>query len=247
MTIDELAQRAGITTRNVRAYQTAGLLPPPRLVGRVGDYDDGHLARLRLIAQLQEQGFSLAGISQLLRAWEEGRSLGDVLGFEQALTAPWSDEVPEEVPAEQMLEWFPEVAHQPELATRSAELGLVELQGDMVRVLSPRLNRVGAELVAAGVPLAAVLDEVAALRADMDRVAERFVALFDRHVWGPFVDAGMPAERLPDVTNALRRSRPLAWVAVEVLLARAMEQRSAANTAARAAAGARDATRPEAS
>ena len=36
MTIDELARRAGTTTRNVRSYQTRGILPPPRMVGRVG-------------------------------------------------------------------------------------------------------------------------------------------------------------------------------------------------------------------
>src|SRR5919199_2656942 len=99
MTVDELAQRAGTPPRNVRNYQTRGLLPPPRLVGRVGYYDEGHLGRLRLIAQLQDQGFSLAGIAELLRAWEQGRSLADLLGFEHALTAPWSDEEPETMTA----------------------------------------------------------------------------------------------------------------------------------------------------
>src|SRR5919204_2454588 len=92
MTIDELARAAGTTSRNVRAYQTRGLLPPPRVSGRVGYYDEGHLARLRLIAQAQARGFSLAAIGELLRAWEEGRGISDLLGFEEALTAPWSDE-----------------------------------------------------------------------------------------------------------------------------------------------------------
>src|SRR5437763_12662507 len=92
MTVDQLAQRAGTTTRNVRNYQTQGLLPPPALVGRTGYYDEGHLGRLRLIAQLQQQGFSLAGIAEMLRAWGQGRSLGDLLGFEEALTAPWADD-----------------------------------------------------------------------------------------------------------------------------------------------------------
>src|SRR5918911_4564458 len=94
MTVDQLAQRAGTTTRNVRNSQTRGLPPPPRLVGRVGFYDEGHLGRLRLIAQLQDQGFSLAGIAELLRAWEQGLSLADLLGFEEVLTAPWTDEEP---------------------------------------------------------------------------------------------------------------------------------------------------------
>lgn len=38
--IDELARLAGSTVRNIRAYQDRGLLPPPRLAGRVGLYDD---------------------------------------------------------------------------------------------------------------------------------------------------------------------------------------------------------------
>ncbi|HEX9314872.1 MAG TPA: MerR family transcriptional regulator, partial [Actinomycetota bacterium] len=83
-TIDELARKAGTTTRNIRSYQTKGILPPPRMVGRVGYYSEGHLARLKYTAGLQQRGFSLAAIGCLLSAWEEGRSLQDVLGFEEA-------------------------------------------------------------------------------------------------------------------------------------------------------------------
>jgi DNA-binding transcriptional MerR regulator len=239
MTIDDLAGRAGCTTRNIRNYQTLGLLPPPSIVGRVGYYDEGHLARLRLIARLQAQGFSLAGIVELLQAWEQGRSLGEVLGFEQALTAPWSDEEPETVSASELLERFPEAADDPALALRAVELGLIEPDGERFRVPSPSLLRAGVDLVAAGVPLAVTQDEVEALRADMARIARRFVALFETYVWAPFAEAGMPAERLPEVTAALRRLRPLAAVAVQATLARAMEDATAASTVI-GAAGAAD-------
>ena len=231
MTIDELARQAGCTTRNIRNHQTAGLLPPPTLVGRVGHYDDGHLGRLRLIAQLQEQGYSLAGIASLLNAWEEGRSLADVLGFEQALTAPWSDEEPEVVTPAEMFRLFPGSATRPDLILRGVELGLLEPDGTNVRLPSPRLVRAGAELVAVGVPLAAALDEVAALRDDLERVAGRLVRMFEDHVWKPFADAGMPADQLPRVTDALRRMRPLAAATVEAVLAHAMEAATAASTA----------------
>ncbi|HEV2767349.1 MAG TPA: MerR family transcriptional regulator [Acidimicrobiales bacterium] len=240
MTIDDLGQAAGCTTRNIRNYQTLGLLPPPSIVGRVGYYDQGHLARLRLVDRLQGQGFSLAAIIELLRAWEHGRSLGEVLGFEQALTAPWSDEEPERVSASELLERFPEAGQDPALALRAVELGLIEPDGDGFRVPSPSLLQAGVELVAAGVPLAATQDEVEALRADMARVARRFVALFERYVWAPFAEAGMPAEQLPEVTDALRRLRPLAGVAVQATLARAMEDATAASTVTQAS-GAADA------
>jgi hypothetical protein len=81
-TIDELAAVAGTTSRNLRAFQSRGLLPPPRLVGRTGHYDDGHRRRLEAVLGLQRRGYSLAAIADLAAAWERGASLDDVLGFE---------------------------------------------------------------------------------------------------------------------------------------------------------------------
>ncbi len=231
MTIDELAREAGATSRNIRAYQTRGLLPPPRMEGRVGYYDEGHLARLRYVAGLQERGFSLAAIQCLLEAWEDGRGLNDVLGFEEVLTAPWSEESPERVSVEQLLEQFPDAVEDPGLVQRSVELGLLVVVDGELEAPSPRLLRVGAELVAAGVPLAAVLDEYERLVADADRIAGRFVALFESNVWEPFVAAGMPAERLAEVTAALQRARPTASMAMDAALAFAMERAVAASTA----------------
>jgi len=225
MTIDELAREAGVTTRTIRAYQTDGLLPHPRLAGRVGLYDEGHVARLRYIAHLQSQGFSLAAIRALLDAWEDGRSLSDVLGFEEALTAPWTEEAPGAIDTGQLRRLFPEIVDDPTLGERAVSAGLlvVDGDGDGWRVPSPTLLRVGADLVAAGIPLSAVLDEHLLLTSDLKRVADRFVSLFERHVWEPFVADCMPPERLPEVTEALLRARPTAMKAVTAVLAQAME------------------------
>src|SRR5688500_6901877 len=100
--VDELAREAGTTVRNVRAYQDRGLLPPPRREGRVGVYDDAHLARLRLIGRLLERGYTIANIHELLGAWERGRDLHEVLGLEEAVTGPWSDEVPTWITRDQL-------------------------------------------------------------------------------------------------------------------------------------------------
>ncbi len=81
LTVDELARAAGTTTRQVRALQTQGLLPHPHLVGRTGYYDDDHLDRLRAVLRLQADGFSLASLASLLRAWEANLTLGAVLGL----------------------------------------------------------------------------------------------------------------------------------------------------------------------
>jgi DNA-binding transcriptional MerR regulator len=182
------------------------------------------------VGSLQERGFSLAAIQCLLEAWEEGRNLTDVLGFEEALTAPWSDEKPERVPLARLLELFPEAVDDPRLLERSIELGLVAVAGDEFEAPSPRLLQVGAELVAAGIPLAAALDEYERLAADAARIAGRFVELFESNVWEPFVAAGFPADRLAAVTEALQRARPTALMAMEAVLAHAMERAVADST-----------------
>src|SRR5881409_2365094 len=68
LTIDELAQRTGMTVRNIRAHQSRGLLPPPEVRGRTGYYGSVHLARIELIRETQGQGFNLEAIRRLVDA-----------------------------------------------------------------------------------------------------------------------------------------------------------------------------------
>lgn len=81
LTVDELAQRTKLPVRTIREYQTMGLLPPPTKRGRVGLYRQSHVSRLQLIARLQDRGYSLAGIRDLLASWRDGADLGEVLGL----------------------------------------------------------------------------------------------------------------------------------------------------------------------
>jgi len=230
-TIDELARKAGTTTRNIRSYQTKGILPPPRMVGRVGYYSEGHPARLKYTAGLQERGFSLAAIGCLLSAWEEGRSLQDVLGFEEALTAPWSDELPERFTRQQLEQMFPETVEDEALVKRACNLGLLQPDGDGFLASSPRMIRNGAELVAVGMPLSLALDEYERLSHDLTVVAERFVATFEEFVWEPFVQSGWPIEELPAMTEALQRLRPTASTSVQAVFAQVMADAVAASSA----------------
>jgi DNA-binding transcriptional MerR regulator len=72
---------AGTTSRNLRAFQYRGLLPPPHLAGRTGRYDEAHRTRLEAILRLQRRGYSLAAIADLAAAWERGATLEEVLGL----------------------------------------------------------------------------------------------------------------------------------------------------------------------
>jgi DNA-binding transcriptional MerR regulator len=67
LTIDQLAQLVGLPSSTIRLYRTKGLLPPPQKRGRCAFYGPGHVARVDLIGRLQERGFSLAAIAELVQ------------------------------------------------------------------------------------------------------------------------------------------------------------------------------------
>lgn len=231
--IDEVARRAGTTVRNVRLYQERGLLPPPRRDGRKGWYNEEHLSRLRLVLSMLRRGYPITAIRELTDAWAARRTLADVLGFEEALAEPFVTEEPRHLSPEALRELFP--GSDLETLQRAVDLEVLVPDIDGFVAPSPALLEAGAQLVADGVPLSAVLDAASEIRAAADRLAERFVALFTDHVWQPFVDAGMPADELPRITATLQRQRPLVAKAVMPALAQAM-QRHADEAAARAAA-----------
>src|SRR5471030_2626571 len=66
LTINQLAEAVGMTARNIRAYQSRGLVHSPQIQGRVAQYGGDHVARLELIASLQREGFTLAAIKRLI-------------------------------------------------------------------------------------------------------------------------------------------------------------------------------------
>ena len=226
--IDDLARHAGTTVRNVRAYQDRGLLPAPRRDGRVGLYSEIHLSRLRLIAQLLDRGYTLANIAELLDAWERGHDLETVLGLENVVSSPWSDEVPSYLTYAEFDELFPGI--DPGFAQKAAALGLLEVEDDRLRVPSPRLLHAGAELHAAGVPTTALLDHARALRRDMERIARRFVRLAAFHVLDRYLHRvdELSDDELSELGALIRRLRPLAQMAVDAELARAMQQQTLA-------------------
>jgi DNA-binding transcriptional MerR regulator len=215
LTIDELARRVGMTARNVRAYQSRRLIPPPTLRGRTGYYGPQHVARLELIRELQAEGFNLEAIRRLLER-TGGQSIGEVLDFTRALAEPFGDEEPEVMSAEALAErWGGQLT--PEIARRAEDLRLVRPLGDdLWELRSPRLARAAQELLGLGVPLSESLDLAETLMGHADAVARTYVEVFFERVWRPFQRRGEPPEEWPGIRAALERLRPLA---VESLLA----------------------------
>ncbi|WP_378307110.1 MerR family transcriptional regulator [Actinomadura sediminis] len=235
--IDDLARAAGTTVRHLRGFQERGLLPPPRMRGRVGYYDDSHLARIGLIGRLKERGFTLASIAEMLSAWERGHNLGDLLGLERVIHDPWSDETPVRMTLpEVVLRFYPDTpaealaGRRPEdfpMLRRAEELEFIRWTGEEYEIPSPRLFEVGAELVAAGIRLGAVFEIAGELRGDVDAIARRFVRLTVDHLGlddaGPRGSARTASRQdYREIAELIRRLRPLGVQSVQGLLARSL-------------------------
>ncbi len=72
MRIGDLAQRAGTTTKTLRFYELAGLLPQPqRTASGYRDYDDAVLDRLKFVKAAQAAGLTLGEIRGVIAARED--------------------------------------------------------------------------------------------------------------------------------------------------------------------------------
>ncbi len=220
LTIDELAREIGMTVRNIRAHQSRGLLPPPALRGRTGYYGADHISRLKLIQELQTEGFNLELIKRLLEG--AGGSSGQVLRFKQALAQPFGGEEPETVGiADLIAQWG---TADPAMLMKSLSLGLLrQLPDGRFEVRSPRLAKAGRELQRLGVPLERSLEFTATVREHADRIAQIYVDLFLETVWTPFERAGRPSEGWPEVQEALERLHPLASESLLAVFGMAMK------------------------
>lgn len=67
MRIGEAADRLGVTPRTIKYYEELGLLSPERSTGRYRDYDDEDLERFDRIRHMQQLGYSLAAIREILK------------------------------------------------------------------------------------------------------------------------------------------------------------------------------------
>ena len=221
MPIEELARRTGVTVRNLRAMQARSLLEPPELVGRKGFYTERHVARVFLVLKLQSRGFSLAAIQALIKSWQEGSGLMDVMGLEDALMTPGTGGTAVEVDARDA---FPGLFENPRALAKAVELDLVfEKDG---RHVAPNAELLGIvrRQVEAGFPLEALLNDGDALLKDVERIATRFRKSFFDHIVNPHLDAGASASALPEIASKVEEFRPLSVRLVSILLARAIER-----------------------
>jgi DNA-binding transcriptional MerR regulator len=207
LTIEQLAAEVGMSVRNIRNHHSRGLLPAPEVRARVGYYGPDHVARLKLVLDMQADGFNLAAIERLLSA--SGGSAARLLGLRNAMTAPFESETPEVITGEELLQRFGEVDAKD--VERIRKLGLlIPLGNDRFEVPSPALTQAAEEVTALGIPLHAALTLVERLSRDCESISRAFVKLYLKELWEPFTAAGQPEERWDEMIEAIRTLRGIA-------------------------------------
>jgi len=202
-----------MSVRNIRNHQSRGLLPAPEVRARIGYYNAEHVARLRLILDLQADGFNLASIERLMSA--SGGAAGRLLGLRNAMTTPFATEAPEVVTGEELAKRFGDIDAKTAERIRKLKL-LVPLGDDRFEVPSPALMKAAEEVTALGISMHAALALVERVSRDCESISRAFVKLFLRELWQPFESAGQPDERWDEMIGAIDALRP---IASEALLA----------------------------
>ena len=211
LTVEQLAAQSGMTVRNIRSHRARGLLPPPEVRERVGYYGPEHVTRLRLIAELQSEGFNLKGIERLLE-----RSPGpaeEFLSFKRSLGASFETEEPQTFTRAELAERFGDDTAKG-LEQAIAAGALVPVGDDRFEARVPSLLDAAEGVLAQGVPLNHALAVMAKVRDRCQSVAREFVRLFLEDVWKPFEAADYPEDQWPQVRASLDQLRPLSTQAL---------------------------------
>jgi DNA-binding transcriptional MerR regulator len=221
LTIEQLAAKSGMSVRNIRAHQARGLLAPPEVRLRVGYYGPEHVAQLRLIRDLQTEGFNLGGIKRLL---DDAEGTAQRLAqFRHALTEGHREPAETLTGGELARRFRVGGREGARVLARAERLGLLHPAGDdAYEAPSPSLLAVAEEVVAHGVSLDAALGVFEEIERHCDGVAHAFVKVFVSEVWRPFQRAGMPSDRWPQIDRAIERLRPLSSHAVLAIFERRM-------------------------
>jgi DNA-binding transcriptional MerR regulator len=212
LTIEQLAARSGMTVRNIRSHRARGLLPAPEVRDRVGYYGPEHLARLRMIQELQSEGFNLKGIERLLE-----RSPGpaeEFLNLTRAIGAAFETEEPQAFTRGELASRFP--TENPDAALKRAiDAGVLIPVGDgRYEARTPSLLDAAEGVIQQGVPLEHAVAVIAKVEDRCQSIAREFVRLFMEDVWKPFEESGYPEDRWPEVRSSIEQLRPLSTQAL---------------------------------
>ncbi len=210
LTVDELAARAGVSVRTVRFYASRGLLPSPRLRGRLGLYGADHLARLDLIRELQTHGFTLSAIERHLERIPEDATPDD-LALQRALLAPWTTDQSEDLDRHELNQRAGRHLDD-QMLDQLAALGILEVLDDdreRVRLPSTSMLGVGVRALELGLPQEMLLQAKQIVEQRSAQIATELRELFAVNVLRPYVGRGRPEDERDRVRATTDQLRPL--------------------------------------
>ena len=208
-----------MSVRNIRNHHSRGLLPPPEVRARVGYYNSEHVARLRLILELQADGFNLTAIERLLSG-SDGLAQR-LLGLRKAVTTPFEPETPEIITADELSARFGELDAKDIERVRKLKL-LVPLGEGRFEAPSPTLLDAAEQVVALGIPLHAALSLVDRVNHNCESISRAFARLLLKELWEPFEKADQPDDQWQELIDAIDSLRPLASEALLALFKQRM-------------------------
>ena len=219
LSLDEIVEQSGLSARTVRYYQSEGILPSPRKVGRDAVYSAAHLERLEQIAELQARGLKIEAIKQLLGRNRDHRSVTEWLGVDDVLRARWADDeaaVMTRADVHALLGRHPQ-----RIVSEMVEAGLLDRRDDGTFVAPSRaLLDLSLRMLDAGVSIEVGSQAATLLRKRLSKAADDLVELFASETGRTFAGKGRPDE----LAAAIDAVRPIALDAARLVLAQEFER-----------------------
>ncbi|MGH3355374.1 MAG: MerR family transcriptional regulator [Nocardioidaceae bacterium] len=203
LSVDDLANRVGMSVRTVRFYASRGLIPPPVRRGRNGFYGADHVARLELVRELQAHGFTLTAIEGYLERIPDGATPQDI-ALHRTLLAPWMPDLPEVVDRAELTRRCGRDLSDPELDLL-ATLGIVESTGEPEEFrLAPAHLALGMRILDVGLPREVVNATQRVFTEHGRAIAEELTELFRTQVWPHYRDSGESPEQLQNLVETFK-------------------------------------------
>jgi DNA-binding transcriptional MerR regulator len=204
LTIDQLAQRVVMSTRNIREWQRLGLIAPPTRRGRAGIYSNEHVTRIQRVKKLHADGLPLDLIRRLSE--RNAGSEADIQHLADEVLNPLSS-------TDSATLTHAELTARLGGDTTSAlvAMGLVdesEVDGVTVRDMVT-LNLIE-ELCSLGISAQRLAKTLVEVQHHQHEIARLVIGVYRDDVWEPFVASGFSSRDWNSIADGVTRAKPLA-------------------------------------
>jgi len=188
LTLEQVAARAGVTRATVRRWVKEGLVPQYE-----GTWTPAAASHVRIVARLRERGHS---VSTIREASQSGK-----------LAFGYIDEL---LPSSEARYTLKQAARELDVEEALIErlvaaMGLNSLSSEEISEVDLQVLRYGAEVLAAGLPLPALLQIVRVYGQAMAQVADAEVRLFHLYLHEPLMREGVPGVEVAQAMEGMTR------------------------------------------